>query len=112
MQEQREREGFDFDGWQKLAREDPDTFEIKRKIIIDAAIANAPQRNHDRLRRLQWKLDRIRDTSSTPLAACVRMQEMLWESVIGRNGLLERLRQIPANGKPGRDSARILQFRR
>lgn len=103
---------FDFDRWSELARTDPEAFEIKRIKIIGATIAAAPQRNRQQLRQLQWKLDCIRDGSPNPLAACVRMQELLWESVLGDDGLVARLNQLPHKEKRPPVSAEILDFRR
>ena len=112
MQEQQDTGGFDFDGWAALARSDPQAFESKRVNAIEAVICSAPQRNRQQLRRLQWKLDRIRETSATPMAACVRMQEMLWDSVLGDEGLLARLQLTPITDTQPRSSASILEFRR
>lgn len=105
--------GFDFDSWASLAANDPQAFEEKRVIAIQSAIDAAPARSRERLERLQWKLDRIRETSATPLAACVRMQELMWESLIGPEGLVERLNQLPEE-EPGlqRNTARVLVFPR
>jgi len=44
------RAKFDFDAWVKLARQDPQAFEEKRKRIIDDAIKAAPARKRQRLR--------------------------------------------------------------
>lgn len=101
---------FDFDGWARLARDDPQAFEIKRAFVLECAIDAAPERSHHTLRRLQWKLDRIRETSATPLAACIRMQDLMWESVVGRDGLVDRLQLLPGS-EPG-GTARILTFPR
>ncbi|WJW75696.1 DUF3135 domain-containing protein [Thiohalobacter sp. IOR34] len=86
---------FDFDHWSKLARSDPEQFEARRAAVIEAAIRRAPKRNQTRLRRLQWKLDQVRKTSATPLAACIRMNEMMWDRITGHGGLLEALGQTP-----------------
>jgi hypothetical protein len=83
----------DFDSWLTLARSDPRAFEDCRDRIINDAILRAPRHKQLRLRRMQWKLDQIRNTSRTPMIACLRMNRMLWESVIGDNGLLHRLIQ-------------------
>ncbi|MGB5261718.1 MAG: DUF3135 domain-containing protein [Gammaproteobacteria bacterium] len=112
MQEQQENGGFDFDKWAKLAHTDPLAFELERKNILEAVISEAPARNQAQLRRIQWKLDRIRDITPTPLAACVRMQEMMWESVLGSDGLLARLRQLPTTEVTPPAKAEILYFRR
>lgn len=112
MREQQDTGVFDFDRWAELARSDPLAFELQRKFFIEAVISSAHGRNRQKLRQIQWKLDRIRDTSATPMAACLRMQEMLWDSVLGDDGLLARLQQLPIAEKPPRRSAQILDFRR
>lgn len=91
---------FDFDRWSELASRDPEGFEARRTQAIEAAIRQAPARTQARLRRLQWKLDQVRRTSGTPLAACIRMHNMMWDSVYGRGGLLESLNRDPRRGLP------------
>lgn len=112
MQEQQADGGFDFDAWAELARKDPDAFEKQRNNAIKAIIEDAPPRNREHLRKVQWKLDRIRDTAPTPMAACVRMQTLMWESVLGEDGLLARLKQAPTGRKRPRGDVRILDFER
>ena len=112
MQEQPQSDSFDFDSWATLAQTDQNAFELKRKKILEAVIAEAPARNQTQLRRMQCKLDRIREIAPTPVAACVRMQELMWESVLGDNGLLDRLQQSPTSSPPSANSAKILEFRR
>ncbi len=105
---------FDFDAWAALARQDPQAFEIQRSCVLEAAILDAPPEKQPRLRRTQWKLDQIRRCSATPLAACLRMQQLLWESVAGEDGLLERLQQLAGKDHAGaqRNRAKILPFTR
>jgi hypothetical protein len=102
---------FNFDSWAILARENPQLFEIKRKIIIEQAISQASPRKQKRLRCLQWKLDQIRNTSSTPLAASLRMQQMLWEKLVGDDGLLACLQGSAIQPNLRRHTATILPFR-
>lgn len=104
----------DFDGWSALARSDPQAFEECRDRIINEAILRAPAHKQQRLRRMQWKLNQIRNTSRTPMIACLRMNRMLWEAVMGDGGLLECLlhakdpqRRPDAMNKP---AARIIPF--
>lgn len=104
----------DFDAWSALARSDPQAFEDCRDRIINEAIQRAPAHKQQRLRRMQWKLNQIRNTSRTPMVACLRMNRMLWEAVIGDKGLLDCLlhpndsRRRPATtDKP---SAKIIPF--
>ena len=88
------RPKFDFDAWVELARQDPKAFEEKRKKIIDAAIQRASAARQQRLRCLQWKLDKIRETSRTPVIACLHINRLLWENVTGKYGLLNSLQQL------------------
>jgi hypothetical protein len=82
-----------FDEWAALAKSDPQAFETQRRQVIDRAIRAAPAARQQQLRRIQWKLDQIRSTSRTPMAACLRMNRLLWESLSGENGLLAGLQQ-------------------
>lgn len=88
------RSKFDFDAWVTLARLDPQAFEEKRKRLIEDAIQGAPAHKQQRLRCLQWKLDKIRETSRTPMIACLHINRLLWENVTGEDGLLNRLQQL------------------
>jgi len=88
------RSKFDFDAWVELARQDPQAFEEKRKRIIEDAIRGAPPHKQQRLRCLQWKLDKIRETSRTPMIACLHINRLLWENVTGEHGLLNRMQQL------------------
>jgi hypothetical protein len=101
---------IDFDQWSSLANLDPEAFEARRHELIEEVIRNAPQHCQPRLRCLQWRLDRMRERSGTPLAACIRMSEMMWKSVLGEGGLrdsLECLTQARPQA-PRRPRARVL----
>jgi len=105
----------DFDAWSALARSDPQAFEDSRTRIIDEAILRAPAHKQQRLRRMQWKLNQIRNTSRTPMIACLRMNRLLWESVIGDKGLLNcLLRPDDSRRRDAVDktTARIIPFSR
>lgn len=104
------KNAFDFKTWSDLASSDPEGFEARRAHAIEEAIRRASPRTQDRLRRLQWKLDQVRHTSATPMAACIRMNHMMWDRITGPGGLLETLvegRHTP----PPRTHAKVLQFR-
>lgn len=105
---------FDFDDWAELARRDPAAFERRRAQVIEEFLQDVPDddRRH-RLRCLQWRVDRTRERASNPMSACLRLSQMMWDSVLGDGGLLETLnttRQPCAQPIPRR-AARILQFR-
>jgi hypothetical protein len=103
-----------FNEWFKLAEQDPSAFESIRRTLIDELIESAPTEQQQRLRCLQWRIDQERRRSSSPLGACIRMSNMMWERVTGKNGLLEnvgRLRGIEHSqdeDDPSPDSAKVI----
>lgn len=101
---------FDFESWSDLASSDPEGFEARRARAIEEAIRRAPPRTQPRLRRLQWKLDQVRRTAGTPMAACIRMNHMMWDRVTGPGGLLETLVEGRQTTCPPA-KATVLQFR-
>ena len=78
---------FKFDEWCELSRKDPKAFEELRQQTINDFIEGVAVERQHRLRCLQWKIDRVREKNSTPLAACVAISDMMWDS-------LERLHKI------------------
>jgi hypothetical protein len=78
----------DWEEWVRLAREDPEKFEKERTAAIEKLIMSQPAETRHRNRQLQWKINAIRQTSPNSLYACVRIYEMLMDSVYGPDGLL------------------------
>lgn len=105
---------FDFDEWMRLAQQQPEEFQKRREAMIEAAIAKAPEHLEPRLRGLQWKIDRVRETSANPLAACVRISRMMWDSIYSENGLLRAMERLtmPAYQAPVRTVCPTVEFRR
>jgi hypothetical protein len=111
---------IDFETWARLAKEDPDAFEQRRLEAIAEVIESAPEHSRERLRCLQWRIDQERRLARTPLAACVRISQMMWRSVLGDGGLQQRLGDLqrafgveleqPKAGN--RESADVLLFAR
>ncbi len=85
---------FDFSGLSQLADEDPQAFERRRAELIEELIQSAPVAKQHRLRCLQWRIDQERRLCKTPMAACIKLSRMMWESVLGENGLLENLNHL------------------
>jgi hypothetical protein len=108
-------EGFDFAGWARLAREDPQAFERERARLIGQLIEAAPAEQRPRLEALQWRVEQVRRLSRTPLAACLKLSSMMWERVTGEHGLLAHLQRLdgPAGAAPHRAPARgtVIPFR-
>ncbi|WP_018718668.1 DUF3135 domain-containing protein [Arhodomonas aquaeolei] len=103
-------ERFDFDEWAELARSWPETFERRRRAAVEAAIGARPGRRSERLRRLQWRIDRERERAANPMDACVRLHRMMWRSFAGPGGLAERLNAMRGGPVPQRPPGRVLPF--
>ena len=72
---------FDFDHWSQLAQDDPEGFEKLRNKTIEFHISQATKAHQTRLRCLQWRIDRIRETANSPMAACISISGMMWDSL-------------------------------
>ncbi|NIR97928.1 MAG: DUF3135 domain-containing protein [Gammaproteobacteria bacterium] len=99
-----------FDAWVALASADPEAFETRRKQLIDQVIqkASRPEQRH-RLRCLQWRIDMERRRARTPMAACLRIYRMMWDSVLGEHGMVETFQNPPPARKP-RGSAQVISL--
>ena len=82
---------IDFDDWSGLAKSDPAAFELRRAQAIEELIARMPEHKQQRMRCLQWKIDQVRDRAGSPMAACIKLSEMMWDSLTGPGGLKEAL---------------------
>lgn len=87
----------DFTYWKDLALNDPEQFETRRAETISRAIARAPAESRLRLERLQWRVDRARERSATPMAATLEISRMMWDSF---NSLRDSYHQA-FTGQPG-----------
>ena len=113
MEKSNHRPTFDFNAWAKLARKNPQAFELERKLLIERAIMRAPADKQQRLRCLQWKLDQIRNLASSPMAACLQINRLLWEHIVSEHGLLHCLQRLQSGKHPGNGdsaTAEILPF--
>ena len=99
---------IDFEEWSKLAKRDPETFESLRTRMLDACIAQASKGRQQRLRCLQWRINQVRKTASNPMAACISISDMMWETF---TDLGQAYRNIESRRQPNkRNSAKILSF--
>lgn len=85
---------FPFDQWASLARHDPRAFEAARRQVLQSVIASAPQGQRRRLEGLQWKIDRERELADNSLAFCFKLSSLMWDKVLGDNGLVDNLEQL------------------
>lgn len=106
------REPQDFDEWRLLASRDPEGFELARRRVLDVVIAQASEKRRQRLMALQWRIDRLRERSATPLAACILLSDLMWDSLTGDNGLLEAIRgdHGPSRHEPACHRSSVIPF--
>ncbi len=90
--------GADFNVWFEemahLAQHDPQTFESRRQELIEEAITQAPPDRQKRLRALQWRIDMERQRAKTPLGACLKIYDMLWDFIYAPGGFLEAVEKL------------------
>ncbi len=85
---------FNFDEMVKLAKEDPDAYENKREKMIQEIIDNTSPEVRRRMEGLQWQIDQVRSTSANPMQSCLKISQMMWDNVLGDDGLLDHMRQL------------------
>jgi uncharacterized protein DUF3135 len=107
---------FDFDEWVKLAKEDPDAYEEMRKKMIQEVIDNTTPEIKRRMEGLQWQIDQVRSTSANPMSSCLKISKMMWDNVLGDDGLVDHMRrlsdpdQLPRSYKT-KESATVINIR-
>ena len=104
---------IDFEHWSQLARTDPERFEQLRHRTLNECIARSSRNHQKRLRGLQWRIDRVRDKAGTPLAACLEISTMMWDTFHQLGELYnqaEALQQGKTVPKPDVKQATILPF--
>ena len=109
-------EKLDFDHWLELAKSDPVSFETLRSQTIEEAIARFAESRQSHLRRVQWRIDRVRERSRSPMAACIAISNMMWESFNHLNSTYKHLYEETSGRQSQTDlaplpTARILAFR-
>lgn len=82
---------FDFDEWASLAKANPHAFEARRQALIDNFLGQFPDPERRRLRGLQFRIDMERRRARTPMAACIRLSSMMWDSLLGHGGLINAI---------------------
>lgn len=106
-----------------LARTDPSAFEARRLALIEDYLGQFPPLEQRRLRGLQFRIDMERRRAHTPMAACIRLSAMMWDSLLGSQGLkpaLDRLLTAEPSNRPVQlpastrrtAPARVLPFRK
>ena len=103
---------FDFDAWRELYETDPEQFEVRRREVIDSAIASASAGQQARLRGLQWQIDALRRRHKHPMASTAKLFQMMWDKVYGENGLQDVLtRPRGRKGQAPAQTAKVLYLK-
>ena len=98
----------------ELWKDSPETFDSLRLKRINAYIESVPERNRERLRCLQWKIERMRERATNPLAATIAISEMMWSSFNDLGTQYRELADFVEGREPlqPRRSATVLPFNR
>jgi hypothetical protein len=107
-----EKPRIDFDSWSELAQQDPEAFEKRRAEVIEQVIQSIPTHKQHRMRCLQWKIDQIRARAGNPLSACIKLSELMWDSLLGPGGLREVLEGASSSAIQPPPTACVLSFER
>lgn len=75
------RELPEFDVLLEMAERRPEQLEALRVELIEAIISSAREDCQRRLRGLQFKVDSTRRAARTPMAACIRISQLMHESL-------------------------------
>jgi hypothetical protein len=105
----------DFDEMLALAQHDPASFEEKRLEYIEAFLDNIPLEKQPRLRGLQWQVDQTRRLARTPMASCIAISNMMWDSLNRLNNQQRELVKLTTGQAASyvdfeRPSATVLPF--
>jgi hypothetical protein len=71
---------MDFEHWVDLAMNDPEQFELMRQAAINEFLESVSAERRLQLQRLQWRVDRVRERCTTPMAATIAISEMMWDA--------------------------------
>jgi len=98
-----------FEYLSKLASEDPEKLEQIRAQQVENLIESAPQQYQRRLRGIQFQVDCARRKHNNPLAACIEISSMMYDSLHRLNKALT----TPAGSSSEveeKESADVLSF--
>lgn len=117
---------FDFEKMMLLAKDNPKEFEYRRNILLDEVIQRNP--NVKWAKAFQSRIDMERRKAKTPLACCLRLYSLMWDSFhkldkqlqaflytrscLHELGLSSENKNHQLGGAKPRVTAKILQFRK
>lgn len=94
-----------------MARNDPQGLETLRRSLTDAVIAAASNdTTRRRLQGLQFRVDMERRRASTPLAATIRISEMMCRSLADLHRCMVAPAEPDGGPSPGVSGAAVIPF--
>ncbi|NOX75708.1 MAG: DUF3135 domain-containing protein [Gammaproteobacteria bacterium] len=81
----------DFDQLAALAQDDPESFEAVRRQCIESFIQSVSEKKRQRLTGLQWQIDQRRELARNPMASCIAISNMMWDSLHNLNSYQREL---------------------
>lgn len=105
---------LNFETWMELWRDSPENFESFRAKRIADYINSVPEKHRERLRCLQWRIDKVRERAANPLAATIAISEMMWKSFDELGSMYRDLAEMVEGRQPRRvrRTATVLPFNR
>jgi hypothetical protein len=103
---------YAFEDWRWLHETDPVAFEARRKEALESVIESAPASLQPRLRGLQFLVDMERARAGSDLAACLKAQSMMWDSLHRLRDALAELSGVQRYGAPGAVARKQFEPRR
>lgn len=97
-----------FEQLSRLASENPEQLEQLRSQHVESLIASAPEKYRRRLRGLQFQVDCARRKHRNPLAACIEISSMMYDSLHNLNKALTSPEQ--GYSSESKESADIISF--
>jgi hypothetical protein len=101
---------FDFDYWMALAKSDPEAFEKQKREEIGAVINRAPEELQHRLNGLQWSIDAKVKTAKNPMDACLKVYQMMMDSVYEKDGLLDALKMTSSTPPVKENKSNVIRM--
>lgn len=77
----------------KMAKEDPEGLEKLKREMINEVIENAPEKNKERLKGLQFQIDMKIKSSKTPLESVSKIYSDMFDSFLDLNDKLSVFRE-------------------
>lgn len=94
-----------------LAEQDPEALEALRLQLVEELIGQASESTQRRLRGLQFQIDMERRRAKTPMGACIRISQMMHDSLYELNLALKGEPSIAPGKMQPKNLAAVVQFR-